>query len=116
MKQHQEEPLIRGTFEPDRALEILSTLFTSKIQLHNVKTFNSFIRTGAESAEDNNRRMELKESLSRLKANLEALAEALAEADCLIQLDCMVKLTVVNRTSNNEPIQGPEAMRGHHAS
>lgn len=112
MKQHQEEPLIRGTFEPDRALEILSTLFTSKIQLHNVKTFNSFIRTGAESAEDNNRRMELKESLSRLKANLEALAEA----DCLIQLDCMVKLTVVNRTSNNEPIQGPEAMRGHHAS
>ncbi len=111
MKPLLEEHLIRGTFERERALEILSTLFTSKIQLHNVKTFNSFIRTGSESDEDNNRKTELKESLNRLKE----LIEKLTDDAHLVQLDCQVKLTVIDKKASSESIQGTESMRGHHA-
>jgi dihydroorotase len=111
MKKPVEEPLIKGSFEAERAIEILSTLFTSKIQLHNVKTFNSFIRTGTESIEDNSRKVELKNSLARLQSEIASINED----EFLIHLDCQVKLTAIKKTTQGESIQRTETVHRDHA-
>jgi hypothetical protein len=60
MKTIEKQSLIKGTFEPDAAKEILYALFSSKIKHHNISAFGISIRTGKESTWDRNRMEELK--------------------------------------------------------
>jgi hypothetical protein len=73
MKTIEKQSLIKGTFEPDAAKEILYALFSSKIKHHNISAFGISIRTGKESTWDRNR-------MEELKASLEYLNKAIEEA------------------------------------
>ena len=59
----EKQSLIKGSFEPDDAKELLSNLFRNKINYHNLSAFDINIRTGQESTRDRNRVEELKFSL-----------------------------------------------------
>lgn len=81
------EPLIKGTFTPDEAREILNTLFRSKIHMHGVSTFSSLIREGAEAPGHNERMEELKASIARINAYLSSL-----KLTQELQIECEVKI------------------------
>lgn len=97
MKSTLNESLIKGYFDKETAIDILTTLFESKIHLHNVKTFNRFIRTGSASPEDSSRKVELKLSLERL---LELL-QKIDSNHQTIQIDCEVVLTLHHENSSS---------------
>jgi len=90
MKSIVKESLIKGSFDKETAIDVLTTLFESKIHLHNVKTFNRFIRTGSPSPEDSTRKTELKLSIDRL---LEVI-QKIDLSQQSIQIDCEVVLTI----------------------
>lgn len=58
--------LIKGTFKPDHANEILSKIFSDKIHFHEVKNFSSQIRHGKDNKVSVKRIPELKESMEKL--------------------------------------------------
>jgi hypothetical protein len=95
MQSIKQEALVKGNFTADQAKEVLTTLFRSKIQMHNILSFGSLVRTGSESAEDNDRKKELAESLDRLLK----VIKANADQDLYVKLDCMVKMKFVKRKS-----------------
>ncbi|MEO8761674.1 MAG: hypothetical protein ABI388_09605 [Bacteroidia bacterium] len=62
----EKQSLIKGSFEPDDAKEILCDFFRSKINYHNISAFGIHVRTGRDSLLDKNRVKELKQSLNYL--------------------------------------------------
>lgn len=91
------EALVRGTFSPSQAKEIISALFSSKIEMHSKSSFSKFIRTGSESKEDNSRRKELIESLKKLG---ELLDEKMDDK-VRVKLNCPLELSFVKVSSKN---------------
>ncbi|MEZ4800961.1 MAG: hypothetical protein R2809_14545 [Flavobacteriales bacterium] len=85
------EPLIKGTFTPDEAREILNTLFRSKIHMHGVSTFSSLIREGTEAPEHNERMEELKSSISRINEYLSQL-----KLTQELKIECYVEINEVS--------------------
>lgn len=67
------EPLIKGSFTPQEANEMLNKLFSSKIHMHGVASFSSLIREGTECEQDNDRIKELKSSIENIKNHLSQL-------------------------------------------
>jgi hypothetical protein len=111
MKLAGNEALVKGVFTPQQAIEILVTLFQSKIQMHNSQSFSSLVRTGSESPEDNSRVKELTTSLRLLT---EMIREA-DDTDTAIQIDCKVKLKLRKRKVKTRHVQRPKAMHSHDA-
>lgn len=63
MKNSEDLKLIDGTFLPAEAKEILSSIFSSKIQFHTTKNFSSQVRFGQDDAISAVRIPELNQSL-----------------------------------------------------
>lgn len=93
MKTTHKEALIKGIFTPEQAREVLTTLFRSKIQMHTLSSFSTYVKTGKESGVDNTRKQELIGSLERLVKSLQTMNDP--ELD--VKLDCMVKMEFVTR-------------------
>lgn len=91
MKVTGKEALIKGSFSPEQAKEIVNTLFRSKIQMHSLSSFSSLIQTGRDSHPDVNRRKELTESLERI---VKAINE-MADSGMNVKLSCDVKMEFV---------------------
>ena len=88
IKAIENQSLIKGTFEPQAAKEILYALFSSKIKHHNLSAFGISIRTGKESPWDRNRMEELKASLEFLNK----VIEEAKENDLQLVINCDVKI------------------------
>lgn len=88
IKTIEKQSLIRGTFDPHDAKEILYALFSSKIKHHNISAFGLNIRTGKESPWDRNRMEELKASLDFLNK----VIEEAKENDLQLVINCEVKI------------------------
>ena len=63
MKNSEDLKLIDGTFLPTEAKEILTNIFSSKIQFHTTKNFSNQVRFGKEDTVSVNRIPELNKSL-----------------------------------------------------
>lgn len=98
MKLIAREALIKGVFTPDEAKEVLTTLFRSKIQMHSLSSFSSYIKTGTESHVDNSRKQELTESLEKLVKSIKEHTDPEIE----VKLDCQVKMQFVKKKRNKK--------------
>ena len=63
MKNLEDLKLIEGTFLPNEAKEMLSNLFSSKIQFHTTKNFSTQVRFGKDDTVSATRIPELNKSL-----------------------------------------------------
>lgn len=95
MKSVQKEALVKGVFAPEQAKEVITTLFQSKIQVHSLASFSSFVRTGSESKIDDRRKKELAESMERL---LKAIIEN-NDSFIHVKIDCDVKIEFITEKS-----------------
>ena len=68
MKKTETIELIKGTFTPDHAREILLQLLDSKINFHNLKNWSSRERLGKPDAYSEQRLGHLKESRKKVQA------------------------------------------------
>lgn len=94
IKTIEKQSLIKGTFEPQDAKEIVYALFSSKIKYHNLSAFSISIRTGKESPWDRNR-------MEELKTSLEYLNKAIEEAklnDLQLVINCDVKIKLKSKS------------------
>jgi hypothetical protein len=67
MKKTENIELIKGTFTPDEAREILLQLLDSKIKFHNLKNWSSRERFGKPDADSEARLRHLKESRKKVE-------------------------------------------------
>lgn len=74
MKNSEDLKLIEGTFLPTEAKEILTSIFSSKIQFHTTKNFSSQVRFGHDDAFSAIR-------ISELNQCLETIFEIITEAE-----------------------------------
>ena len=88
MNTFEKQSLIKGSFEPDDAKEILGNLFRNKINHHNVSAFSIDVRTGQDSPIDRTRVQELKTSIDYLNKVIE---EAKTKNKQLV-INCDVKI------------------------
>ncbi len=86
----EKQSLIKGSFEPDDAKEILFNLFGNKISYHNISAFGINIRTGKDSPRDRNRAEELKRSLDYLSLVIEEAKKK--NMQLVINCDVKIKL------------------------
>lgn len=70
MKKAKNFDLIKGLFTPREALEILTNIYSGKIQFHELKNFSSKIRLGKEDKNSKTRVAELKKSLKEIQSLL----------------------------------------------
>jgi hypothetical protein len=70
MKKTETIELIKGTFTPDEAREILLPLLNSKINFHNLKNFSSRERFGKPDADSEQRLKYLMESRKKVQTML----------------------------------------------
>lgn len=63
-----DQDLIKGTFDPKEALEIIEHLFNEKINFHEIKNFSSVIRFGEENKSSISRMEELRKSKEVVKS------------------------------------------------
>lgn len=71
MKKKQELKLIEGEFTPQDAKEILTNLYTSKLNFHLMKNFSSTERFGKSDDLSNKKIPELKKSMAIISAIIE---------------------------------------------
>ena len=71
MKKKQELKLIEGEFTPQDAKEILTNLYTSKLNFHLMKNFSSMERFGKSDDLSNKKIPELKKSMAIISAIIE---------------------------------------------
>ena len=91
----EKQSLIKGSFEPDDAKELLSNLFRNKINYHTISAFGINIRTGQESPRDRTRIEELKYSLDYLINIIEA-----AKRDNMqLVINCDVKIKLKSKSN-----------------
>jgi hypothetical protein len=67
MKKTETIELVKGTFTPDEAREILFQLLDSKINFHNVKNWSSRERFGKPDADSERRLRHLRESRKKVE-------------------------------------------------
>ncbi|MDZ7682663.1 MAG: hypothetical protein U5J63_13360 [Fodinibius sp.] len=67
----EELPLIKGTFAPSEAKEVLMSLINSKISFHNMKNLRSYEHNGSQDQESKQRTKELKKTRKHLLTILE---------------------------------------------
>jgi len=67
MKKNETIELIKGTFTPDEAREILLQLLNSKINFHNLKNWSSRERFGKPNADSEQRLIKLEESRKKVE-------------------------------------------------
>ena len=67
MKKTETIELIKGTFTPDEAREILLQLLNSKINFHNLKNWSSRERFGKPNADSEQRLIKLEESRKKVE-------------------------------------------------
>ena len=71
MKKKQEFKLIEGEFTPQDAKEVLTNLYTSKLNFHLMKNFSSTERFGKSDETSNKKIPELKKSMAIISAIIE---------------------------------------------
>ena len=69
-QKEQEFKLIEGQFYPDEAMNVLMTLFNSKINYHQLESFSNQIRSGGDVSSSQKRIQSLKDSMETIKAIL----------------------------------------------
>jgi hypothetical protein len=68
-KQDEHEfKLIDGQFYPNEAMNVLMSLFNSKIEYHQLESFSNQIRSGSDVSSSQNRIQSLKNSVESIKA------------------------------------------------
>lgn len=83
MKKTETIDLIKGTFTPPAAREVLLSLLNSKIKFHQLKDWSSRERFGAPDADSEQRLKCLKESRSKAETLLSTLISEGEEAQCV---------------------------------
>ncbi|MGB8704813.1 MAG: hypothetical protein WCD31_07275 [Gillisia sp.] len=63
--------LVKGRFDPEEAAEIVNTLFSKKINFHDLKSFSDGIRFGSQDETSEKRIKELKAARENAKRLLE---------------------------------------------
>ena len=71
MKKKQEFKLIEGEFTPQDAKEVLTNLYTSKLNFHLMKNFSSTERFGKSDETSNKKIPELKKSMAIISTIIE---------------------------------------------
>ena len=70
-KQDEHEfKLIDGQFHPNDAMNILMSLFNSKIEYHQLESFSNQIRSGSDVSSSQNRIQSLRDSVENMKTIL----------------------------------------------
>jgi hypothetical protein len=85
--------LIAGEYNPQDSLEVLMSLFTSKIKFHELKNFSSIERDGKEN------KISIKK-IQQLKTDIENIQKALNEANekkMQIKITSKVKIEFVQK-------------------
>ena len=85
--------LIKGIFSPEDSKAILNTLYTSKINFHNMRNFSSNERLGKPDALSVKRIPELKESIKTIAAILNTAAEN----NYKVKLNSVVEIEFVSK-------------------
>lgn len=68
MQEEYEFKLIDGQFHPNEAMNVLMSLFNSKIDYHQLESFSNQIRNGSDVSSIQNRIQSLKNSMESIKA------------------------------------------------
>ena len=92
MKQDETVELIKGEFTSEQAKEILTNIFTTKIQFHQMKNFSSLERFSKEDEIAIERLPELKRELKRTLAFLQTPEFSNKK----IQIHSEIKLSISN--------------------
>ena len=92
MKQDETVELIKGEFTSEQAKEILTNIFTTKIQFHQMKNFSSLERFSIEDEIAIERLPELKRELKRTLAFIQ-MPEF---KDKKIQIHSQIKISISN--------------------
>ena len=90
MKKETELKLIEGDFSPIEAQEILTNVFSSKIQFHEMRNYSSVERFGTEDHMSKKRIDELKKYVEEFK---KVIIEALA-SDKTVQINSVIKISI----------------------
>lgn len=90
MKQTESIDLVRGTFTPSDAREILFQLLDSKINFHNLKNLSSRERFGKPDFDSEKRLEQLRESRKRV----ETIVSRSAEERRSVSISSSIELTV----------------------
>lgn len=91
MKKTETIELIKGTFTPDEAREILLRLLNSKINFHNLKNWSSRERFGKPDAASEERLRHLEESRKKVEA---LVSESINEEKTMI-INSSVEINIV---------------------
>ncbi len=83
--------VIKGSFKPDEAKEILMTLINKKIDFHNLKNLSSQIRYNKADPNSQERMIALKEISNRIKE----LVKQAKEDNCDLSIDSSIHLALV---------------------
>lgn len=90
MKNTETLTIIDGNFTPDEAKEILSNMFSSKINFHNIKNWSSQERLGQDDAVAQKRIPALRNEMEKLEG---ILSEAKSKKKRLV-VNSQIKITL----------------------
>ena len=90
MKKTETIELIKGTFTPNEAREIILQMLNSKINFHNLKNFSSRERFGKPDADSEQRLRNLNESRNKVKS---LILESIDEEKKLI-INSSIEITI----------------------
>ncbi|MDZ7660580.1 hypothetical protein [Fodinibius sp.] len=80
--------LIKGTFTPSEAKEVLVSLISSKISFHNKKNLRSYELNGKENQESKNRIKEFK----KIRSKLLKIFENIDDSEMSIKIDSQISI------------------------